>query len=150
MQTQQCVNCGYVTSEKYKLNNSSKDMHLEYQKLDDSMKVWSKVSNDRIWLPTIMTLPIGMIYPVSVNSNVPNRVEMKWAFSELIDIPKEEQEKYPDGEGGFYTKKYDTDSRKIYNTFLEGISVLNRKMKELNESAQGGIKIPKLKKKDGR
>ena len=34
---------------------------------------------------------------------------MKWAVAEMVDIPKEEQKKYPiDGvEGKFYKTKYD-------------------------------------------
>ena len=62
-QTQQCINCGYVTSEKFKLNDVKKEDSEEYKKLTDDMKEWSMVANNHIWIPTIMTLPFGMLYP---------------------------------------------------------------------------------------
>ena len=69
-QTQQCINCGYVTAEKFKLNGLNKEEHKEYLNLTEDMKGWSKVENDRIWIPTILTLPIGMLYPDDVDNLV--------------------------------------------------------------------------------
>ena len=56
------------------------------------MKGWSTVKNDRIWIPTIMTLPIGMLYPMNIV--VPNDEEdkvMKWGFAKMIDIAEEDR-----------------------------------------------------------
>tara|TARA_R110002020_G_scaffold22803_3_gene76613 strand:+ start:251 stop:766 length:516 start_codon:yes stop_codon:yes gene_type:complete len=146
LQTQQCINCGYVTAEKYKLGEGGVDKHEEYNKLTDEMKGWIQVHESRIWLPTIMTLPLGMLYPINVDNMVNHQKEMKWAFAEMVDIPEEEQKDYPDGNGGFYSKRFDTDNNKIYDTFLEAISILNKEMKQKQNPIQGGIKLPKLKK----
>ena len=143
LQTQQCISCGYVTAEKYKIGKDGIDEHAEYKKLTDEMKGWTQVHEGRIWLPTIMTLPLGMLYPINIDNMVNHKTEMKWAFSELVEILEEEQEKYPDGQGGFYKKRFDTDNRTVYDTFLEGISVLSKHMKE---QTKPGVKLPKLKK----
>ena len=89
------------------------------------MKSWSKESNDRVWIPTIMTLPLGMLYPTNVDNN------MKWAFAEMIQIPEEEQKNYPipNQEGKFYSQKYDTDNEKIYDEFLYALAELNDRIK---------------------
>ena len=68
LQTQQCINCGYVTAEKYKINQGKVDENEEYKKLTKEMKNWSKVENGRIWVPPIMTLPLGMLYPFDVDN----------------------------------------------------------------------------------
>jgi Zn ribbon nucleic-acid-binding protein len=146
VQTQQCINCGYVSSEKLKLNGMSKEDSEEYKKLPDDMRKWSTVKNDRIWLPTMMVLPFGMLYPVPDKNG-----ELQWAFSEMVNIPEEEQKNYPREDGkGFHTKRIDTDNSKMYDLFLEGLSELNQKMKkELSEPKKTEIteiKLPKLKK----
>jgi Zn ribbon nucleic-acid-binding protein len=150
LQTQQCISCGYVTAEKYKIDEYGYKNHKEYLKLTDEMKGWAKIETGRIWLPTIMTLPLGMLYPTNVNETdgigeVGDKIKttMKWAFSELVEIPEDERENYPDGNGGFYQKRFDTDNPKIYDTFLEGISTLSKHMKEQTKPE---IKLPNLKK----
>ena len=56
-QVMQCINCGYVTSTKY---IGPQDKNEEYQKLSEDMKRWSKFENGRTWIPSIITLPIGL------------------------------------------------------------------------------------------
>ncbi len=142
-QIMQCINCGYVTSTKF---IGTKETSEEYKKLSDEMKSWSKEKNNRIWIPSIITLPIGMLYPFDdENSN------MKWAFAPMIDISENEKENYPNSDGGFYTKRIDTDNQNIYNKFIDGMSFVNDKMKEYNEKKnrqmmKNEIKLPKLKK----
>ena len=134
-QTQQCINCGYVTSEKFKLNDVKKEDSEEYKKLTDDMKEWSMVANNHIWIPTIMTLPIGMLYPIGITvSNDKEDKVMKWAFAEMMDIPKEEQKNYPDGNGGFYERMYDTENAIIYDEFFEVMLYVNEMMKTNNGS----------------
>ena len=127
IKTQQCISCGYVTSERYKLKDGqSKDNHKLYNELTDDMKKWSKVGNNRIWIPTIMTLPVGMLYPIDKDG------EMKWVFAPMIEIPKEEQKKYPiDGQKNkFYVRRYDTDNPKEAKWFGELLAYSNEIMKE--------------------
>ena len=147
-ETQQCISCGYATSKKFKLDGKKRQDNEEYQKLTDDMKNWSYAKNDHLWIPTVMTLPLGMLYPLNVDNMVKHETELKWAFAPMIDITKEEQENYPNGQGGFYTKRIDTDNPKIYDTFLEGMAELNDNMKKQSET-KPGIKLPKLKKIDG-
>ena len=158
--TEQCINCGYVSSNKFKLNGIEKEEHPEYKNLTEDMKKWSKVKNDRLWIPTIMTLPIGMLYPQNVDNLVNHKTEMKWHFAKMIEIPKEERKNYPvEGDSNkFYEKKIDTDNAKIYDTFLEGMVEVNRKLKKLEVDTQAKneekqkptkIKLPKLKKLNG-
>ena len=70
LQTQQCINCGYVTAERYRIGEGGVDENQEYNKLTDEMKGWAQVENDRIWLPTIMALPLGMLFPINIDNMV--------------------------------------------------------------------------------
>ena len=126
---QQCINCGYVTSHLFKLDGNKKQDNEKYKTLTEDMKNWSVVTNDRIWIPTIMTLPSGMLYPLDVDG------KMKWGFAEMVDIPEEEQKNYPipDQVGMFYKQKYDTDNIKTYDEFLYALAELNEKLKEETE-----------------
>ena len=119
-QVMQCINCGYTTSTKFK---GIKADNEEFQKLGEDMKNWAKEENGYIWIPSIITLPVGMLYPVDKDN------EMKWSFAPMVDIPKEEQKNFPNGQGGFYERKIDTDNPKIYNDFLIGLSHVNELMK---------------------
>ena len=119
-QVMQCINCGYTTSTKY---TGTKETNEEFQKLGEDMKNWAVESNGKIWIPSIITLPVGMLYPVDKDN------EMKWSFAPMVDIPKEEQKNFPNEQGGFYERKIDTDNPKIYNDFLIGLSHVNELMK---------------------
>ena len=135
-QTQQCINCGYVTAEKFKLNGVKKEEHKEYKTLTDDMKRWTKESNERLWIPTIMTLPIGMLYPQNVDNMVNHKTEMKWHFAEMKEIQEHEKEKYPvEGqEGKFYERRIDTDNALVYDSFLEGMSDVNKRLNEYRKN----------------
>jgi len=144
----QCIHCGYVSTKSF---IGDMETNESYKKLTEQMQSWSKEDNGRIWIPSIMTLPIGMLYPIDIT--VPNDKEdkvMKWAFAEMVDIPKEEQKNYPDGNGGFYERMYDTENATIYDEFFEGMLVVNNLMKliaeEQNTPKPEKLKLPKLKK----
>ena len=61
-QVMQCINCGYTTSTKY---SGTKEENEEFKKLSEDMKNWAVESNGKVWIPTVITLPIGMLYPIS-------------------------------------------------------------------------------------
>ena len=133
LDNQQCINCGYVTSHLFKLNNGKKEDNEKYKSLTDEMKSWSKVENDRVWFPTIMTLPSGMLYPI--NLTVPNDDEdevMKWAFAPMVDIPTDEQKKYPipNTDNEFYKQRYDTDNGEIFDEFILALGTINKRVKD--------------------
>ena len=58
----------------------------QFKNLTEDMRGWIKVENDRIWIPTIMTLPIGMLYPQNTDNLVNHKIEMKWHFAKMIEI----------------------------------------------------------------
>ena len=140
--TQQCINCGFATTSKFKLESvdSKPETNSEYQKLPEDMQKWSKVGNGRVWIPSVLTLPFGMIFPEDVDG------EMKWGFAEMVEIPKEKQKDYPDGQGGFFEKMYETDGKKIYDTFLEIITEANDRAKS-DGKLKPSVNLPPLKSK---
>ena len=121
--TQQCINCGYATTSNF---IGTKEDNETFKTLPEEMQSWSKEANDRIWIPTMFTLPLGTLYPTNIDG------EMKWGFAEMVDIPEEEQKNYPDETGGFYKQMYDTENAKIYDVFLDAMIEMNTRAKELN------------------
>jgi len=122
-QVMQCINCGYTTSTKF---TGTKKKNEEFQKLGEDMKNWAVEKNGKIWIPSIITLPIGMLYPVNIKK------EMKWAFAPMVEIPEEQRKKFPNPStpGKFYDKKIDTDNAVIYDFFIEGMTMINEKLKQ--------------------
>jgi len=120
-QVMQCINCGYVTSTKY---NGTKETNEEFQKLGEDMKKWAVEKNGKIWIPSVIALPVGMLYPIDVKG------EMKWSFAPMVKIPEDKRKDFPNGKGGFYDKKVDTDNGKLYDKFISGMSEVNELLKQ--------------------
>ena len=122
-QVMQCINCGYTTSTKFR---GTKETNEHFQKLGEDMKNWAVEKNGMIWIPSIITLPVGMLYPVNIKK------EMKWAFAPMVEIPEEDRKKYPNPSvpGKFYDKKIDTDNPVIYDLFIEGMTMINEMLKQ--------------------
>ena len=118
--TQQCINCGYASTSKF---IGTKEDNEAFKTLSEEMKVWAKEANDRIWIPSMITLPFGTLYPTNIDG------KMKWGFAEMVDIPEEEQKNYPDETGGFYKQRYDTDNAKLYDLFLDAMVEMNKRAK---------------------
>tara|TARA_Y100000034_G_C6693811_1_gene305633 strand:- start:118 stop:594 length:477 start_codon:yes stop_codon:yes gene_type:complete len=130
----QCLYCGYATADKYQLVGDKEDNDA-YKQLSEEMKSWTKVIEDRIWIPSIMTLPMGIVFPVGTVDS------MAWAYAPMVDIPREEQVNYPNEMGGFHETKYDTDESVFYGTFHEAMEDLNKKVGDSNK-----LNLPKLNK----
>ena len=136
-QVMQCINCGYTTSTKFR---GIKADNEEFQKLGEDMKNWAKEENGYIWIPSIITLPIGMLYPVNVKE------KLKWAFAPMVEISEEEKENFPNEKGGFFERKIDTDNPKIYDEYIKAISYVNNFMKKNSNSVdKPKMTLPKLK-----
>ena len=122
-QVMQCINCGYTTTTKF---TGTKETNEEFQKLGEDMKNWAVESNGKIWIPSIITLPIGMLYPMNIKE------VMKWAFAPMVEIAEEDRKKYPNpnAPGKFYDKKIDTDNAVVYDLFIEGITRVNELLKQ--------------------
>ena len=140
LQTQQCINCGFATSFKFKLNGDKLENNENYKTLSESMQKWSKVANDHFWIPSFITLPVGMIFPLDEED------KMKWAYAPMVDIPEEERKNYPiEGQKDkFYERKYDTDQSEIHEDFVVVLHKLNEKIKSTN----GPLPYDKLKTTD--
>ena len=123
-QVMQCINCGYVTSTKY---TGTKETNEEFQKLGEDMKNWAVESNGKIWIPSIITLPVGMLYPINDEN------KMKWSFAPMVEIPEDERKNFPNEQGGFYERKIDTDNPRIYDEFIIGMSYVNELMKSVSK-----------------
>ena len=120
-QVMQCINCGYVTSTKF---NSPKESNEEFQKLGEDMKNWSIEKNGKIWIPTIITLPIGMLYPINEND------KMKWSLAFMVEIKEKDRKNFPNPNGGFYEKRIDTENAKVFDNFIDAMVKLNEKAKQ--------------------
>ena len=125
--TQQCINCGYATTSNF---IGTKEDNEAYKTLSEEMQTWAKEANGKVWIPSMITLPFGTLYPINIDG------VMKWASAEMVDIPEEEQKNYPDGNGGYFKQRYDTDNQKIYDVFLDAMVEMNAKAK-----ADGPTKI---------
>ena len=117
-----------------------KENNKSYQELKENMQRWSKESNNRIWIPAIITLPTAMLYPFDDEDG-----KMMWAYAEMIDISEEDRKNYPKPDGGFYEKTYNVDNPTVYKTFFEGMLFINQDAKQKAEQSES-IKLPKLKK----
>ena len=124
-QVMQCINCGYTTTTKF---TGTKETNEEFQKLSEDMKNWAVEKNGKIWIPSIITLPVGMIYPMDDENKV-----MKWAFAPMVTILEEERKNYPNENGGFYEKKIDAENPKIYDEFVMVLSYVNELMKRQSQ-----------------
>ena len=138
--TQQCISCGYASTSKF---IGTKEDNEIYKTLPEEMKSWSKEHDGKIWIPSMITLPFGTIYPINENG------EMKWAVAEMVDIPEEEQKNFPreDG-GGLHTKRYDTDNQILFDRFLDAMAEMNETAKK-NAISESKINNPKIDKIDG-
>ena len=128
-QVMQCINCGYTTSTKFKGIKSDNE---EFQKLGEDMKNWAVEKIGKIWIPSIITLPIGMLYPVNIKK------EMKWAFAPMVEIPEEQRKKFPNPSvpGKFYDKKIDTNNAVVYDLFIEGMTIINNMLKQKTSNGE--------------
>ena len=126
-QVMQCINCGYTTSTKF---TGTKETNEDFQKLGEDMKTWAVEKNGKVWIPSVITLPIGMLYPINVQK------EMKWAFAPMVEIPESERKNFPNQQGGFYERKIDTDNPTVYNLFIEGMTEINQLLKNQSQDKQ--------------
>ena len=139
METQQCINCGFATSVKFRVEGDNVESCEAYNDLTDEIKGWSQIANNHIWIPSFITLPFGMLYPFNNDSK-----EMKWAVATMVDIPEDEQKNYPipGQEGKFYSQKYDTDNAKIFDEFIYAMHEINeRAKKDTNTQQDSNFKL---------
>ena len=139
MKTQQCINCGYATTSKFKGTIQDNEM---FKTLPKEMQSWAVEANGSVWIPSMITLPFGTLYPFNDGG------KMKWACANMIDIPEEEQKDYPNEQGGYFKQRYDTDNQTTYDLFLDGMAHMNQVAKD-NSIPEDKINNPKVDTIDG-
>ena len=87
------------------------------------------------WFPTPITMPEkGMIFPEPIKKG---EKEWGWTVVKAIDIPEEEQKKYPDprNPGTFYKKRMDMKNLKRFDKlcFMDAAEELGMFKKELSD-----------------
>ena len=126
LQTQQCINCGYATAPRFNIKDGGKEKCKPYTTLTEEMKSWSQEASNHIWIPTILTLPFGLLFPENNKDG-----NLHWGFADLIYLSEDEQKKYPvpGSTDQFYKTKYDTDNAEIHDEFVVVLAKLNDKIK---------------------
>ena len=130
VKTQQCINCGYATTDNLNSENENEIVNG----LSEDMKKWYKVENEKVWLPSFITLPLGMVFPFANEDE--DGESMLWGFAPMVEIPEEEQHQYPvqGTEDKFHTQKYDTDKSEMFDNFVEALSKMNELAKYLEQN----------------
>ena len=132
----QCLSCGYVSTDKFIITDGLENNEA-YKELPEDMKKWSKTSENRLWIPSMITLPNGMLYPHEDHKGI-----MRWTLAQMVDIPEDEQKNYPDENGGFYKRRYDTETTLEFASFLEGMAEISQNA--IDEGAATEDSEPKL------
>ena len=111
-----CMTSGYTSNTTMTLDSEALKETLEY-----TADIIKDLRQDHIppgggkklaWFPTVITLPNkGMVYPdpIKGSSTLKGKPDWQWTVVKAIEIPEEEQNKYPDprNPGTFYKHKMD-------------------------------------------
>ena len=129
--SRQCINCGFTTNDKLKWNGRPDNKNEFFEQMSDFVKKYAEFSDGFIWIPSVLTLPTGSLYPIEEDN------KLKWAFAKIVDVKEEEKENYPvEGEEGkFHTKKLDTENATIFDQYL--IALANIQGKKIMEEDNG-------------
>lgn len=107
-----CVSCGYTTNSLYLKNSVALS---SWEKSTPKLISNSKFVDDKtnlVWYPSVLNFPsMGMIFP-----DGPNEFEWQWRVAKIVEIPEEEQNKYPvpNTNNEFYKSKLDMESSKFF------------------------------------
>ena len=106
-----CMTCGMTTNTS--ITEDSEVLKESFEVTAEIIKDNKQIHDGLVWLLTVITMPDkGMIFPEPVKEED----DWKWTVVKAIDIPEEEQNKYPDptNPGTFYKKRMDMKSMKRY------------------------------------
>ena len=130
-----CMTSGYTSNTTMTL-----DSEVLKQALETTADLIKDLRQDHVppgggeklaWFPTVITMPEkGMIFPEPVEK------DWKWTVVKAIDIPEEEQEKYPDpsNPGTNYKKRMDMKNPKRFDKlcFMDAAEELGMFKKEFS------------------
>ncbi len=121
----QCFGCGYYTTSMLKEGNEFYNTQIDilpelYKDLS-----WKDELTQEIWFPTTINIPDkGMIF-----ANGKSKETWKWAAVKAVDIPKEDQHRFPNPnkKGEFYERKMDMTTLKQFDQkeFIEAMEFLD-------------------------
>lgn len=123
---QMCFGCGYITNSLMKKGTDFFEQQMEilpelYKDLS-----WEDPDTHEVWFPSTINVPDkGMIF-----ANGKSKDNWKWAVVQAVDIPEEDQHKYPNPhkKGEFYSRRMDMKTLKEYSKYefvnaLESINI---------------------------
>ena len=140
----QCISCGYSTSDSMM---GTKEDCENFKGMDSNLRGWAKEAKGYVWVPTVLNLEIGILYPSGDGNK-----ELIWAFAPLIHISEEEQKNYPVGDGTFYKTRYDTEKEIHFDGFAKGLLEIDMVIKAKKKAEEQGktvsIKLPDISNPD--
>ena len=133
IKSQQCIGCGFSTTEKYTYEDNPKENQV-YKDLGSDMKKWAKFEDNQIWIPSIIQIPHGMLYPIDEDS------KMVWAFIPAVKVEEGEKENYKKEDGTYYEARYDIKRQITFESFKTALFELNTIISALEAKANGKSK----------
>ena len=112
------------------------------------------MSPKNVPIPTVgydFTKTVTRSNPLKLNGVATNIGSLNTIRTSIIEgkgFPAGDNFFNPDGNGGFFTRMYDTENAQTYDGFLYAMADVNEDAKKIQEKPQK-IRLPKLKKIDG-
>jgi len=108
-----CMTCGFTSNTTMTADGEALKQTLELTA--DMIRDLRQDHDGLAWFPTCITMPDkGMIFPEPLKGE--EEGDWKWTVVKAIDIPEDEQEKYPNPNepDKFYKKRMDMKNLKRY------------------------------------
>ena len=118
VQTWICMTCGFTSNTT--MTNDNKTLEQTMELTADLIKDLRQDHEGLVYFPTVIQMPSkGMIFPdpIKDSSTLKGKKDWQWTVVKAIDIPEDEQEKYPDptNPGTFYKHRMDMKNMKHFN-----------------------------------
>ena len=112
IQTWLCMTCGFTSNTT--MEEGGEALTQTEELTADLIKDLKQTHDGLAWFPTVITMPEkGMIFPEPIKEED----TWGWTVVKAIEIPEDEQKKYPDpsNPGTFYKKRMDMKNMKRYD-----------------------------------
>lgn len=99
-----CFACGFMSDSRYEAGNLQliENLKKSPQLVQDSK--FEDTHRNIVWFPSVINMgKLGMIYPEGTKN------EYVWKYAKVIEIPKEEREKYDN-----HTERLDVDGAETF------------------------------------
>jgi hypothetical protein len=113
-----CMTCGFTSNTT--MTEDSETLEKTLELTADLIKDLRQDHDGLVYFPTVIQMPNkGMIFPdpIKGSSTLEGKTNWHWTVVKSIDIPEEEQEKFPDptNPGNFYKHRMDMKNMKHFN-----------------------------------